>query len=66
MTISQATHDAITEIELLGLIEACSNCDCPPGFPCYCARNLTWAEQKLEQLRSRKSATHTAWNRAAK
>jgi len=53
MAIPQEVHDRITEFELLRLIEACGQCECPPGFNCYCASNLDWAERKLEELRKR-------------
>jgi hypothetical protein len=54
MTISRETHDALTEIELLGLIQSCSDCQC--GHDCYCASNLEWAEKKLEALRARRGS----------
>jgi hypothetical protein len=53
MSIDQATHDAITEVELVALIDACGRCECPPEFACCCDKNLEWAERKLEQLRAR-------------
>lgn len=53
--IPQAVHDRITEIELIGLIDACSRCECPPEMNCYCASNLEWGERKLAELRQRRA-----------
>jgi hypothetical protein len=56
MPISEATHDALDEIELLRLIEACNECTCPPHLGCYCERNRQWGEAKLQEVRARKAA----------
>jgi hypothetical protein len=44
------------ERDLVAVVEAAGNCTCPPDFPCLCARNLEWAERKLEELRQRKQS----------
>lgn len=48
MPIDQATHDALTRVELRCLILACDECACE--FECYCASNKEWAEAKLRKL----------------
>jgi hypothetical protein len=44
------------ERDLVVVAEAAGNCTCPPDFPCLCARNLEWAERKLEELRQQKKS----------
>jgi hypothetical protein len=55
MPNDQDTRDDIAKAGLLSLIETCANCQCPPDFPCYCAKNLMWAEEQIERLRARRA-----------
>lgn len=49
--------------ELVALHDAASRCDC--GQECYCAKNLEYAEMKLEELGVDPTKIHTAEREAA-